>query len=404
MGKQNFSLSGEITSQPVNEHLLSRMHRITNATQPTMKTHRILFLNSIKFTGGGETWMVRTAKALAERGHHVCIAAREGCPLADLACDAGLHVSAIPMNGDLNPLLLWRIARLLRKEDISICVANIPRDIRITAIAKTFAHGSKLVALHQVDKPLPNRWNYKLTFNHMADMLVVNSESTRRTLHKNNPWIASQRIEVVPHGLDLSKYPSAQSTGLRAELGIPANAFLMGFVGRLAEQKGVLPMLAAIDVFFQENENSHLGVAGAGEWEKKARAFVQTHGWQDRIHFLGFRSDIPDLMSQFDVLLVPSLWEGFGLVLIEAMAVGTPCIASEVSSIPEIVDHEKNGILIAPGNTGDLVQALRKVVSDPALLRRLGDAGRDKVRDIFTEDRMVSHYERLFDDLQKKTS
>jgi glycosyltransferase involved in cell wall biosynthesis len=285
-------------------------------------------------------------------------------------------------------------------------VANIPRDIRIAAIAKTFAHRTRLVALHQVDKPLPNRWNYKLTFNNMADALVVNSHSTKRTLTTSNPWITAQRIEVIHHGLPQPKAEAFTNTPqtLREDLGISTEAFLFGFVGRLAEQKGVLPMLAAIDEFFRENEHAHLVIAGSGELEKKARQFVSSHDLDNRVHFLGFRSDVPELMSQFDVLLVPSLWEGFGLVLVEAMAVGTPCIASRVSSIPEIVDHEQNGFLVTPANTTELVEAMRRFCNDPAFARQLGAAGKAKVQSVFVEEKMISAYEKLFDDLSGRTA
>jgi glycosyltransferase involved in cell wall biosynthesis len=391
-----------ITIANPSDHTKNNQAALDALAQRQRKKHRILFLNSIKFTGGGETWMVRTASALAHQGHHVRILARRGYPLEKLARDSGLSVYGIPMSGDLNPWLLWRLARFLNKEDISICVANVPRDIRIASLAKLFAPQSKLVALHQVDKPLPNRWNYKLTFNHMADALVVNSRSTKNTLETSNPWIRAQRIEVVPHGLKPTPHKPRESSPLRAELGIPREDFIFGFVGRLAAQKGILPMLDAIDIFFREYANSQLVLVGTGDLEKKARAFVLKNGWQSRVHFLGFRNDVADLMSQFDVLLVPSLWEGFGLVLIEAMAAGTPCIATRVSSIPEIVDHDENGILISPGDKDELLNALREVVCSPEILRRLGDAGQQKVREIFSEERMIAHYEQLFDGLCKR--
>lgn len=368
-----------------------------------MKKHHLLFLNSTKFAGGGEMWMVRTAVALQQRGHAVNLVARRNSPLAAMAEKAGVRVHAMPMNGDLNPILLWRVMRVLQREDISISVANVPRDIRITALAKTFARRSKLIALHQVDKPLPNRWNYKLTFNSMADALVVNSHSTKKTLWQHNPWIKQQRIEVIYHGLKPTPHKSGAEKSLCQELRIPPNSCVLGFVGRLAEQKGVLPMLTAIASFFQENQHCHLVIAGTGELEKKVRAFISKNGLQDRVHLLGFRSDVTALMSEFDMLLVPSLWEGFGLVLIEAMSVGTPCIASRVSSIPEIVDHEHNGLLIEPGDSAQLLQALRRLQADRELLLRLGQAGREKVRAVFAETTMIANYERLFDDLCERS-
>ena len=366
---------------------------------PSSRTFNVLLLNSMKFLGGGETWMLGMAKHLAQRGHHPFLTARPKTMLLKLAHESGLPAFPLWISGDLNPILLWRLASMIRKNNIDLVIANTARDIRIAGLVTHFQKGVSVVGLHQVDLPIKNKWNYRLTFKTFADAIVVNSRSTKRTLLENNPWLPQTKIRVVPHGIDTSKYQSGNPVVLRAALGLPASAFVVGFVGRLSGQKGVSVLLAAIEKIASNDRNVHFVIAGIGTLEKKVVDFVKSSGLGDVVHFLGFRDDVPALMQTFDLLLVPSLWEGFGLVLIEAMSAGVPCIASNVSSIPEILEDGINGLLVPPGDVDALVKAVDRLRRDQALRKRLGDAGKRTVDEKFTIDRMMTGYEELFGSL-----
>jgi glycosyltransferase involved in cell wall biosynthesis len=119
----------------------------------------------------------------------------------------------------------------------------------------------------------------------------------------------------------------------------------------------------------------------------------------DHVTFTGFRDDLPALLARWDLFVLPSLWEGFGLVLLEAMAAGRPVVASRVGPIPEIVQHGETGLLVEPGQPGPLADALLKVLENPDLAARFGAAGRRRVAERFTLDRMVAEIEALYADL-----
>ncbi|MEX1118256.1 MAG: glycosyltransferase family 4 protein [Terrimicrobiaceae bacterium] len=366
---------------------------------PPSRTFNVLLLNSMKFMGGGETWMLGMAGHLAARGHHPFLTARPKTMLLKLARESGLPAFPLWISGDLNPILLWRLASMIRDNNIDLVIANTARDIRIAGLVTHFQKGVSVVGLHQVDLPIKNKWNYRLTFKTFADAIVVNSRSTKRTLLENNPWLPQNKIRVVPHGIDTSKYQSGNPEALRAELGLPSDAFVIGFVGRLSGQKGVSVLLAAIEQLARQDRTLHFVIAGIGTLEKKVIDFVKSSGLGDVVHFLGFRDDVPALMQMFDLLVVPSLWEGFGLVLIEAMSAGVPCIASNVSSIPEILEDGENGLLVPPGDVEALVRAVLRLHADPALGKLLGNAGKETVDEKFTIDRMMTGYEELFGSL-----
>jgi glycosyltransferase involved in cell wall biosynthesis len=117
---------------------------------------------------------------------------------------------------------------------------------------------------------------------------------------------------------------------------------------------------------------------------------------ESKIHLAGFRKDIPDIMKTIDVLLTPSLWEGFGIVLIEAMAAGKPCIATKTSSIPEIVEDGVNGFLVPPKDSQSIADSLIKMISDPQLVQKMGQEGIETVKKKFTIEKMIKEYESIF--------
>ncbi len=358
------------------------------------RTFNVMLLNSLKFMGGGETWMLGMAGHLAARGHRTLITARPGTVMLDHARTLGLAVQPLRIAGDLNPILLTRLALLLRRHRVDIVIANISRDVRIAGLVKKFSGGSAVIALHQIDRPISNRWNYRFTFNALADAVVVNSESTRRTVLASNPWMKDERMHVIPHGIPpIDSEAASRGKQLRIELGLTADDLVIGFVGRLSGQKGISTLLAAMAIIEQEHPKIHLVIAGTGTLEAKVKRFAAS---RPNVHVLGFRDDVPGVMSACDVLLVPSLWEGFGLVVVEAMAAGIPCIASDISSLPEILETESNGLLVPADDPAALARAVVRLAGDPNLRERFRVAGLATVSEKFTVERMISTYEKLF--------
>ncbi|HFE51945.1 MAG TPA: glycosyltransferase family 1 protein, partial [Bacteroidetes bacterium] len=176
------------------------------------------------------------------------------------------------------------------------------------------------------------------------------------------------------------------------EWGIGPDQKVIGFVGQLDERKGIADLLEAYRRLKQRLP-VRLVLVGKGPLEAEIRRRAP-----DAV-LAGFREDIPEVMKNVDVLVLPSYWEGFGIVLIEAMAAARPVVATNVSSIPEIVVNGETGLLVPPGQPEALAEALRRVLTDPALARRFGEAGRRRVLDKFTVDRMTDEWERLLLDL-----
>src|ERR671934_2565118 len=130
----------------------------------------------------------------------------------------------------------------------------------------------------------------------------------------------------------------------------------------------------AMPLLLERVPSAHAVIAGGGDLEPYLRALAEDSGVAERVHVLGPRQDVPALMHALDAFAMPSIWEGFGIVLLEAMAAGKPIVASRTATIPEVVVEGETGVLVPPGDAVALADALASLARDPDLARRLGEA------------------------------
>jgi glycosyltransferase involved in cell wall biosynthesis len=209
------------------------------------------------------------------------------------------------------------------------------------------------------------------------------------------------RVRRVYHGLEppVTRAMEREGQRIRAELGIGPDAFLVGNVGRLAPQKGQRHLIRAMPLLLERVPRAHAVIAGGGDLEEFLRDLAEEMGVAEHVHVLGARKDVPELMHAMDVFAMPSIWEGFGLVLLEAMAAGRPIVASRVATIPEVVVDGETGLLVPAGDPLALAEALAQLADQPALATRFGEAGRERLRRQFSIEKMVGDTELLYREL-----
>jgi glycosyltransferase involved in cell wall biosynthesis len=214
-----------------------------------------------------------------------------------------------------------------------------------------------------------------------ADRIITCSEFNRRYIHERFPDVAGRldgRIHVAYHGLDLARFRYAPE-------GRPATRLIA--VGRFARDKGFDVLLQAVGILAQRGHPVELELVGDGPQASALRALADALGIADRVRFRGWLpfADVQAAMQAATVLVHPSTGLGDGLpnVLREAMALGTPVIASEVAGIPEALDGGGAGVLVPPRDVPSLVDAITRLLADGALRRRLAEAGRRRTEDLF---------------------
>jgi glycosyltransferase involved in cell wall biosynthesis len=357
---------------------------------------RILFINSILMFAGGEVWMLNTLRALQQRGHHVWLCCRPGTEVGDRAAEMGIPVKLIPFGSDFSLFNILRLWLFMRRHRIDVVLTNMDKELRIGGVAARLANVPAIIPRRGIDYPLKDRWRYRFAYNILATHIIANSQATKRTLLRRAPWLNPDRVEVIYNGIDPSRFNTPTGRDLRREWGIDDGTPLLGFVGQLDERKGIGVLLTAFRVIMQTIPTARLVMVGRGPLQEMVESEIKMFGWQDAIILPGFEDDIASVMQAIDVLLLPSYWEGFGIVLIEAMAAGKPAISTLTSSMPEIVADGETGFLIEPGDAEALAQRSVELLKDGALRKRFGAAAQQRVRDLFTLDNMISRLEKYF--------
>jgi glycosyltransferase involved in cell wall biosynthesis len=228
------------------------------------------------------------------------------------------------------------------------------------------------------------------------DRIVVISDAVGRHVRTVGRLPLDKLLRIY-YGLDVTAW--ARRNGAIADVdGRPPT---IGVVARLAPQKGHRVLFDALPRVRERIPDLRVRVVGHEELSTVAelRAYAELRGVGDCVRFEGFRADVAELLQELDLFVLPSLWEGFGLVLLEAMAAGRPVVASSVGPVPEIVLDGETGLLVPPGDPVRLADAIVCVLADRSLGDRLGRAGRARVEQRFALDDMVSRTDRLYQEL-----
>jgi glycosyltransferase involved in cell wall biosynthesis len=216
-------------------------------------------------------------------------------------------------------------------------------------------------------------------------------------LRSGQDLIPGLRAEVIPNGIDLARFsPWGSFTDIRRELGIPEDALLILFIARFTSHKQPLALIRAFGEIDPILPKARLLMVGDGDQKTEGQGLARDLKLDQKIYFQDFRQDVPDILAAADIFVLPSLWEGLPIGLIEAMAMGKAVIASQVDGTKEIVDPGKTGLLVPPRDISSLSGALTRLGQDPDLRKRLGTQAMDRVRQQFDAGRMTREIERLY--------
>jgi glycosyltransferase involved in cell wall biosynthesis len=188
----------------------------------------------------------------------------------------------------------------------------------------------------------------------------------------------------------------------RREFKIPERAFIVGTVGRLSAVKGHFEFLQAAKLSCLENPDFHFVLVGEGPQASRLKSWVHENGIQDRVTFLGYQEDVYKILSMYDLFVLPSLYEGFGISVLEAWAMKLPVVATAVGGVKEVVENEKDGLLVPPSNAGAMKNAIEWMKNNPEAAQKMGEAGYEKLKDRFTNQKMVEAHQTLYESLKEK--
>ena len=230
-----------------------------------------------------------------------------------------------------------------------------------------------------------------------TDAVVASAESVKSHYIKQ---VAADpaKVDVIYNAVDWAQLQAPIGRDeFRKSIGVPVDAMAAGIIARLTEQKAHRVLFEAMAR--PELASLHLVVVGDGELRNDLRLLAESLGIWKRVHFLGARRDLGNILGAIDIFTMPSYWEGLPLSMVLAMGAGLPVVASRVAGIPEVVHDQVSGVLVEAGNSEQLARALASLTSDAALRARLGDAARAFVIPRFGVDGYVDAIASLYDRL-----
>ncbi len=350
---------------------------------------RVLHATKVEGIGGAEQHLLALMPALRARGIDARFLSLDAGGDADrfhrALDECSIPWQRVTCGHDASPRLTWDVARAVR---------DARPDLLHTHMVHADVHGS--IAAHALRVPfVSTRHNddrYLLGpfrhvdrfFMHGVRRIIAISEAVR-AFHER-AGLPAQKLVTIHYGLD--ELPSAPSEISPEQAGVPAGVPLVLAIGRLIEQKDHATLLAAFARVRASRPDARLAILGWGVLEQQTKGRVRELGLEDSVLVLG-RVEPRAWLERAELFAHTSRWEGFGIVLLEAMLAGLPVVATRVSAVPEIIVDGETGILASPGDDVAIADGISSLLAEPVRRRSLGDAGRRRAHEKFSVARMA---------------
>lgn len=311
--------------------------------------------------------------------------------------DLGGYAQGTPMTPCRAARVTRKLYWLLRRERPDVIHAHLFwASVLARVVGRLAGVRRVIVTLHRIEYPRVEGWIEQMLAP-WTERYIVDSHAAAAMLSQHI-GIAAPRLDVVWNGIDPTEFASAPSPEMaRKELALPAGRPVVGVVAHLYPEKGHSFLLEAVARLRTDLPDVLLLVVGDGFLRPHLEAQSRALGLAEAVRFLGARGDLPRLLAAMDICVLPSRWEGFGLILAEAMYMGTPVVTTKDSGgVTEVVQEGEGGMLVSFGDVEGLAGAMLRLLRDEEWRREQARKGRARVERLFTVTRMIKDYEALY--------
>lgn len=347
-----------------------------------------LHIDTARTWRGGQSQVLLTVTGLEEIGHPAVLVAHESGELKRRARE-GLRFVGFSPKSEFDVHAGWQLGRVLSDVRPQVVHAHDPMGVALAAMALTMVSVEPrplLVAARRVDFHLKrhafSKWKYR-----KIDLFIAASRVIAGMLVDDG--IPRDRIVVVHDGVNVAAIDREPTVDAHAAFWLPHGVPIVGNVAALVGHKGQKHLVAAAKLVVREMPDVRFLILGEGELHAPLERQVRELGLERHVLLPGFRTDAIGLTKSFDLFAMSSVTEGLGSAMLDAMACGTPIVATRAGGIPEAIDDERHGLLVPPQDPPALAQAIVRVLRDADLRRRLAAAGRQRIVDEFSVERMV---------------
>jgi glycosyltransferase involved in cell wall biosynthesis len=376
-----------------------------------MRLKLLFVIDNLQF-GGGERVFAQIITRLPRDRCEIYLAAHPNEQLPQ-AIRPQLEFLPTDFSKRFNFSLVPRLSKIIKKNDIQIVHGQGIRAEFYARLASRLAGKSKYVStiampvegfdVRPVRKKiysLLDRFSEKF-----VDRFLVVSDVLKDKMIRGH-GIPAERVIRIYNGIEVDHYLPQDQNGsrerIRNEFNIKGNTLFIGAIGRLVWQKGFEYLVQAMPKVLNEFSQTKLLIVGEGSLRNELEALAQKLKIEKHIMFANFRKDVKQILSAIDILIVPSLLEGFPMIILEGMAMAKPIIATRIDGIKEQILDGESGILIPPRDPDAIVEAILRLSADKELSQNLGLEGRRRVENEFTVEKMVSETERVYQSLYEQ--
>ena len=351
----------------------------------------ILYVESSRSWGGQEYRTCLEINWLNAHGHQAWLVCSPGSQVHSKASELGTRLVTMPLRSRVGPACSWRLWRFCRRNKIELLKTYSSKGHWLCL--PLYLCGVPLSRARCITDPIGSKGR-AFVFKHGCSQIVADASVIKSHLvdeHHVNP----AKVKVIGSAVDLEKFkPPRDRTKFRHEIGVGEDTPLIGNVGMIRPDKGQLVLVEAAGLVLEQRPDARFVIVGQGTGILKrginVRNAIDKAGLADKIIMAGYRWDTPDVYAACDMIVIASLHtEASPIVLREAFASGRPLIATRVGDIPEIVQHRHNGLLIEPGDSQALANAIREFICDPKLAAYYAANGLRYATEHFSFDKMM---------------
>ena len=357
----------------------------------------ILQISSASSFGGGERYVADLTNSLIARGHSLFAALRPGSPLIRHLQLPTERILILPLRNALDVPSAHELERFVRRQRIDVVHAHMARDYSLASYAARRNRQTKFIATRHVLFQLNRLHRHTLA---RATRVIAVSSAVARELRR---VVNEKQIALIPNGIDVERFERARvgfdRAGFLRGLGLSEDCLLVGSVGELRTLKRHDDFIRAAARIVSRFPATHFVLAGVdtlGDVRKQLEKLVVELGLRDCFHFLGWLDEAEELLCAMDVFVSASETESFGLAIAEAMAAGTPVVATRTEGAQEVVEDQKTGLLVPIGDVARIAEAVTMLLSNPERRREIGAHAHDAANKKFNLNRMVDEIEKIY--------
>ncbi|MFT5619186.1 MAG: glycosyltransferase involved in cell wall biosynthesis [Arenicella sp.] len=327
---------------------------------------RICFFNSTKFWGGGEKWHLQAAVSMKSCGHEVWIIANLESEIKKRAEAEQIQVFSLNV-GNLSFTNVFKIQKLsafLKKNKIDSIIMNGSADLKLGAIAATQAGLKQLIYRRGSPTAIKKSFINKKVLTEYITHIIVNSSHTYQESFKNySSQIPSEKVSVIYNGIETKLFGKQKNE--------PNKPLRICNVGRLSEEKGQMGLIKLASELNKKKLDFAIHLAGEGDLRKALESGIIENALQKNVILDGFVADIPNYLKNKDILVVSSHWEGFGFVIIEAMASGLPVISVDIPVAHELIEQGETGFVVNNRNWEEMAEKISLLSENGDLYQKI---------------------------------